>query len=64
MNRSARAAFLGSAMVAGLMMLGTPLAAQQNGSIYTQCPGDTNGDGVPDAVVPATQRQVHAPGGR
>ena len=27
------------------------LSAQQNGSIYTQCPGDTNGDGVPDVVV-------------
>ena len=51
MKRSARAAVLGSVVVAGLLVLGTPLAAQQqNGAIYTQCPGDTNGDGIPDGT--------------
>jgi FtsP/CotA-like multicopper oxidase with cupredoxin domain len=30
---------------------GAALYAQQDGSIYTQCPGDTNNDGVPDVVV-------------
>ena len=52
MKRSARAAVLGSLVVAGLMVLSTPLGAQQNGSIYAQCPGDTNGDGVPDVAAP------------
>jgi FtsP/CotA-like multicopper oxidase with cupredoxin domain len=52
MNRSPRAAVLGGAVVAGLVMLSSPLAAQQNGSIYTQCPGDINGDGIPDVVAP------------
>ncbi len=34
------------------MGLGCPRRAPiRNGSIYTQCPGDTNGDGVPDVVV-------------
>ena len=53
MKRSARATVLGSVVVAGLLMLGTPLAAQsQNGAIYTQCPGDINSDGIPDGPAP------------
>jgi FtsP/CotA-like multicopper oxidase with cupredoxin domain len=49
MKRPARAAVLGSVVVAGLWALGTPLVAQQqNGAIYPQCPGDTNGDAIPD----------------
>ena len=51
MTRSPRAAVLGSVMVAGLMAFGTTAGAQGNGSIYTQCPGDTNGDGIPDTTV-------------
>ncbi len=53
MNRSAPAALLGSLVAVGLLAAGAPLSAQQNGSIYTQCPGDTTGDGVPDQVDPA-----------
>jgi FtsP/CotA-like multicopper oxidase with cupredoxin domain len=49
MKRPARAAVLGSLVVAGLLLFGTPLRAQQqNGAIYPQCPGDTNGDAIPD----------------
>jgi FtsP/CotA-like multicopper oxidase with cupredoxin domain len=49
MKRPARAAVLGTVVVAGLLVLGTPLRAQQqNGAIYPQCPGDTNGDAIPD----------------
>jgi FtsP/CotA-like multicopper oxidase with cupredoxin domain len=48
MDRSARAAFLGIAVAASLAAVSAPAGAQQNGSIYTQCPGDGNGDGVPD----------------
>ena len=47
MDRSARAAFLGIAVAASLAAVSAPASAQQNGSIYTQCPGDTNGDGSP-----------------
>ena len=65
MNRSPRAAVLGGVVVAGLMLLGTTAGAQGNGSIYTQCPGDTNGDGDPGRHGRGpSQRQVHAPGRR
>ena len=52
MNRSPWATVLGGVVVAGLVMLGSPLSAQQNGSIYTQCPGDINNDGIPDVAAP------------
>ena len=66
MNRSAQAAVLGSVVVAGLSVLGTPLAAQsQNGAIYTQCPGDTNNDGIPDGPAPGhpNVKCMHLAGG-
>jgi FtsP/CotA-like multicopper oxidase with cupredoxin domain len=53
MNRSARTTVLSALVVAGLMVLGTSARAQsQYGSIYTQCPGDTDGDGIPNVVDP------------
>ena len=52
MNRSALAAVLGGVVAVGLTAPGTRAHAQQNGSIYTQCPGDLNGDGVPDPTLP------------
>ena len=48
MCRRARAPLLGIAVAVTLASTSATLSAQQNGSIYTQCPGDTNGDGVPD----------------
>jgi FtsP/CotA-like multicopper oxidase with cupredoxin domain len=52
MDRSARAAFLGIAVAVALAASSAPLSAQQqNGSIYTQCPGDVNGDGIPDPTL-------------
>jgi len=61
MTRSPRAAVLGSVMVAGLMAFGTTAGAQGNGSIYTQCPGDTNGDGSVD-ISDATLASVRVDG--
>ena len=50
MRCSGRAAFIGIAAAVTLSSASATLSAQPNGSIYTQCPGDTNGDGVPDVV--------------
>ncbi len=64
MRCSGRAAFIGIAAAVTLLSASATLSAQPSGSIYTQCPGDTNGDGVPDVVVAgAPERQVHAPRG-
>jgi FtsP/CotA-like multicopper oxidase with cupredoxin domain len=66
MKRPTRAAVLGSVVVAGLWVLGTPLVAQQqNGAIYAQCPGDTNGDAIPDGTVPGhpNVKCMHLAGG-
>src|SRR6185295_3447257 len=49
MKWSAGAAVLGGVVVAGLMACGAPVSAAPNGSIYPQCPGDRNGDAIPDA---------------
>jgi FtsP/CotA-like multicopper oxidase with cupredoxin domain len=58
MNRSsARAAVVGSVVAVGLMVPGA-LHAEQNGSIYTQCPGDANGDGIPDPGTPGYRSNV------
>jgi len=43
----------GLAAIAVLAYAGPARAQAGNGSIYTQCPGDTNGDGIPDVVDPA-----------
>jgi FtsP/CotA-like multicopper oxidase with cupredoxin domain len=66
MKRSARAAVLVSVVVASLLALGAPLGAQQqNGAIYAQCPGDTNGDGIPEGAVPGhpNVKCMHLAGG-
>jgi len=53
MDRTRGAAVLGGVAVLAVLALAAPARAQvQNGSIYTQCPGDTNGDGIPDVAVP------------
>ena len=49
MKWSAGAAVFGGVVVAGLMAFGTPLSAAPNGSIFPQCPGDSNGDAIPDS---------------
>ena len=54
MKWSAGAAVLGGVVVAGLMAFGTPLSAAPNGSIYPQCPGDSDGDAIPEAASGAT----------
>jgi len=51
MRCSGRAAFIGIAAAVTLSSTSATLSAQPSGSIYTQCPGDTNGDGIPDVVV-------------
>jgi FtsP/CotA-like multicopper oxidase with cupredoxin domain len=43
---------LGGLAVIGVLAWVAPLGAQTNGAIYTQCPGDSNGDGIPDVTVP------------
>ena len=52
MCRCARAPLLGIAVAVTLASTSATLSAQPNGSIYTQCPGDTDGDGVPNGAVP------------
>jgi FtsP/CotA-like multicopper oxidase with cupredoxin domain len=52
MCRRARAPLIGIAVAAFVASTGATLSAQPNGSIYTQCPGDTDGDGVPNGAVP------------
>jgi FtsP/CotA-like multicopper oxidase with cupredoxin domain len=47
-----RAPFIGIVAAVTLSAASATLSAQPNGSIYTQCPGDLNRDGVPDVVVP------------
>ena len=49
MKWSAGAAVLGGVVVAGLMACGAPVSAAPNGSIFPQCPGDRNGDAIPDS---------------
>jgi FtsP/CotA-like multicopper oxidase with cupredoxin domain len=42
-------------IIAAAFLLAAPSAAvyaQQDGSIYTQCPGDTDRDGIPNVAVP------------
>ena len=52
MCRRARALLIGIAVAVFSASTSATLSAQPNGSIYTQCPGDTDGDGVPDVAVP------------
>jgi FtsP/CotA-like multicopper oxidase with cupredoxin domain len=35
-------------VITALLWLPAPSQAQQAGAVYTQCPGDTNGDSIPD----------------
>ena len=52
MRPRARVAILSGAVAVALTALAAPSHAQsRNGSIYTQCPGDTDGDGIPDVAV-------------
>jgi FtsP/CotA-like multicopper oxidase with cupredoxin domain len=47
-------AAIAAMVAAGVLATQVAVHAQTgNGSIYTQCPGDTNGDGVPDTTDPA-----------
>ena len=42
-----------AATIAAVLVFGASASAQtKNGSIYVQCPGDTNGDGVPEVASP------------
>jgi FtsP/CotA-like multicopper oxidase with cupredoxin domain len=52
MNRVTTATVLSGIALIGVLAWTGPVRAQTNGAIYTQCPGDTNGDGIPDVVVP------------
>ena len=61
MRCSARAALLCIAVAAILAASSAPLRAQQNGSIYTQCPGDKTGDGVPDPPTPGNPNPAYKP---
>jgi FtsP/CotA-like multicopper oxidase with cupredoxin domain len=62
MDRSARAAFIGIAVAVTLGASRAPLWAQQrNGSIYTQCPGDANGDAIPDPTIRVGSRTLPNP---
>jgi len=66
MDRTRGAAVLGGVAVFAVLALAAPARAQvQNGSIYTQCPGDTNGDGIPDVAVPGhpNVKCMHLAGG-
>ena len=65
MHRLLAAAVLSGAVAGALAGLTAPILAQSgNGSIYVQCPGDTNGDAIPDvASAGPPEREVHAPGG-
>jgi FtsP/CotA-like multicopper oxidase with cupredoxin domain len=38
-------------LVAALLALPAPARAQAFGAVYTQCPGDTNGDAIPEGAV-------------
>src|SRR5512132_1763239 len=51
MDRRATARMVGALAVIGFLVWAVPMRAQTNGSIYAQCPGDTNGDGIPDGPV-------------
>ena len=52
MNRVTTATVLSGIALIGVLTWTGPVRAQTNGAIYTQCPGDTNGDGIPDVPVP------------
>jgi FtsP/CotA-like multicopper oxidase with cupredoxin domain len=51
-RRKAEIVLSGVVLIAAMAWPGRALAQNQNGSIYSQCPGDTNGDGIPDVAVP------------
>jgi FtsP/CotA-like multicopper oxidase with cupredoxin domain len=54
MNRTKRAIALGGLALALTVLVATAAGAQTNpsGAINVQCPGDSNGDGIPDGPVP------------
>jgi FtsP/CotA-like multicopper oxidase with cupredoxin domain len=51
MDRRRAAGVFGGLAVIGVLSWAVPAHAQ-NGAIYVQCPGDTNGDAIPDVPVP------------
>jgi FtsP/CotA-like multicopper oxidase with cupredoxin domain len=53
MDRRIGLLWLAAALTLGLLALHAPAGAQQAGAVYTQCPGDTNGDSIPDGPAPA-----------
>jgi FtsP/CotA-like multicopper oxidase with cupredoxin domain len=54
--------WLAGGLTFALLAATAPAGAQLPGAIYTQCPGDTNGDSVPD--LPASDPAYAAYGGR
>jgi len=59
-RRAVAAGALAAALFAGLV----PAHAQsQNGAVYVQCPGDTNGDAVPDGPFDPNVRCIHLAAG-
>lgn len=57
MDRRAGVPVLGGLFVMALLAYPAPALAQsqtRNGAVYAQCPGDANGDAIPDGPVPDT----------
>jgi FtsP/CotA-like multicopper oxidase with cupredoxin domain len=63
MDRRWTAHVMGGLAVIGLLAWAAPVVAQTNGSIYTQCPGDTNGDGIPDDGLHPNVKCMHLAAG-
>jgi FtsP/CotA-like multicopper oxidase with cupredoxin domain len=51
MDRRSVGRMAGGLAVAAMLAWTVPAGAQGNGSIFIQCPGDTDGDGIPDVAV-------------
>ncbi len=60
MDRRTGVAVLGGLGLAAMLALAAPALAQgPNGAVYTQCPGDNNGDSIPDVNTIDTDGDGH-----
>jgi FtsP/CotA-like multicopper oxidase with cupredoxin domain len=64
MNRKQGVPALGALGVLAMLAFATPALAQSEyGAVYAQCPGDTNGDSVPDGTADPNVKCMHLAAG-
>ena len=64
MNRKQGVPALGALGVLAMLAFATPALAQsQYGAVYVQCPGDTNGDSIPDGTPNPNVKCMHLAAG-